>query len=237
MRGALGIFSVRLFSGESPRQWPSSLHRQQPPFHGLSLSHGKTGQPDKGSRPLLTQSLPIAQQQLHSILQNTEIVILNINSVFLLEGFYYLLHMRSVLGEIKLEPIDKKEEEEEEGGERGGEEEEEKRKEKEEKRKRRISRLMWGPLLTFTILCISTKSGFTELRNFSSMARYIGSPGAALCGKLNLVAPTWATSFQEGMKTGHENRQDPVRVTLPGSLYEPSNLSRPIGEAPTMAEF
>ena len=108
MRGALGIFSVRLFSGESPRQWPSSLHRQQLPFHGLSLSHGKTGQPDKGSRPLHTQSLPIAQQQLHSILQNTEVVILNINSVFLLEGFYYLLHMSSVLGEIKLEPLEKK---------------------------------------------------------------------------------------------------------------------------------
>lgn len=74
--------------------------------------------------------------------------------------------MRSVLGEIKLEPIDKKEEEEEEGGEKGGEEEEEKRKEKEEKRKRRISRHVWGPLLTLTILCISTKSGFTELRTF-----------------------------------------------------------------------
>ena len=41
-------------------------------------------------------------------MQNTEVVILNINSVFLLEGFYYLLHMSSVLGEIKLEPLEKK---------------------------------------------------------------------------------------------------------------------------------
>lgn len=231
MRAALGIFSVRLFSGESPRQWPSSLHRQQLRFPGLSLSHGKTGQPDKGSRPLLTQSLPIAQQQLHSILQNTEIVILNINSVFLLEGFYYLLHMSSVLAEIKLEPLEKKKRRKRKEG-KG----EVKRKKKRGREKKEISRHVWGPLLTLTILCISTRSGFTELRNFSSMARYIGSPGAALYGKLNLAAPASATSLQEGM-TGQENRQDPARVTLPGSVYEPSNLSRPIGEAPTMAEF
>ena len=68
------------------------------------------------------------------------------------------------------------------------------------------------------------------------MGRYIGSPGATLYGKLNLAAPAWATSLQEGM-TGQENRQDPARATLPESLYEPSNLSRPVGEAPTMAEF
>ena len=83
--------------------------------------------------------------------------------------------------------------------ERGREEGKEAGREKERKkgegrgsrkqRKRRISRPVWEPLLILTILCISTKSGFTELMNFSSMGRYIGSPGATLYGKLNLAAP------------------------------------------------
>ena len=107
MRGTLGISSVRLFSGESPRQWPSSLNCQQPPLPGLGLPHGKAEWQDKSSQPPLTQ-VPIAQQQLHSILQNTEIVFLNINSVFLIEGFYYLLHMSSILGGIKLEQLKEK---------------------------------------------------------------------------------------------------------------------------------
>ena len=107
MRGTLGIsFSVRLFSGESLRQWPSSLNCQQPPLPGLVYHTEK--QSGKTKAASLPSPSPYRTAELHSILQNTEIVTLNINSVFLIEGFYYLLHMSSILGGIKLEQLKEK---------------------------------------------------------------------------------------------------------------------------------
>lgn len=112
MRGALGVYIPdSLFSGNSARQWPLSLWSAATfPWTWFITWKCRVARQRQPASPHLVSS---TYWQLHSTLQNQQVVIPNINSVLLSKGFYYLSHMSLVFAQIELEQLKRRRRKEE----------------------------------------------------------------------------------------------------------------------------